>query len=142
MNVIDSFDGDYRWLSNFYFSPVQHEGILYPTSEHAFQAAKTTNTNLRRKIAKLTSAAAAKSEGRALILRPGWENMKLQVMSEILESKFDLSPQLREKLLATGNAQLVEGNYWHDTYWGVCGGRGENHLGKLLMQLREKLRGI
>jgi predicted NAD-dependent protein-ADP-ribosyltransferase YbiA (DUF1768 family) len=58
-------------------------------------------------------------------------------MTEIVGEKFNQNPELKEKLLATKDIELVEGNHWHDTYWGVCNGVGENHLGKILMAYRD-----
>lgn len=140
---IDYFSGQYHFLSNFYPCTVCYEGICYPSSEHAFQAAKTINLHARE-VFTLTgmTPGMAKHLGKALTLRPNWDTIKLQVMADILMAKFDggVSDRgLKEALLATGNAQLIEGNTWGDTYWGVCNGKGTNFLGKLLMELRKKL---
>lgn len=72
-------------------------------------------------------------------MRSDWEEVKLGVMEGLLREKFS-DPELRRKLLATGERELVEGNDWGDSFWGVCAGRGKNHLGRLLMKLREELR--
>jgi ribA/ribD-fused uncharacterized protein len=136
--VIDHFSGDYRWLSNFYMSPVSYEGRRYPSVEHAYQAAKTTKLAERKKFALLRTAGEAKRAGRKVTLRTGWEGMKVGVMLELLRFKFR-EFNLREKLKATGDALLVEGNDWGDRYWGVCRGNGQNWLGKLLMKVREEV---
>jgi ribA/ribD-fused uncharacterized protein len=135
--MIDSFDGEYRFLSNFYLTEVEYEGMNFPSSENAFQAAKTLDTKLRQYFLSVTPSV-SKRMGRALTLRPDWEKVKVEIMAELLDIKFR-DPVLRAKLLATGDQELVEGNWWHDTFWGVCNDKGENHLGKLLMELREKL---
>jgi ribA/ribD-fused uncharacterized protein len=141
-NIIASFSGEYHFLSNFYPCKVEYEGILYPTSEHAFQAAKTLNTYRRWHISLLMTPGKAKRAGRELVLRPFWDDIKLQVMEQILRTKFS-NPEMKQLLLDTGAKILVEGNSWNDTFWGVCTktGRGENNLGNLLMKIRGDLRG-
>ena len=139
--AIDRFRGEYEFLSNFYPSEiVLHDLIVYPTVEHAFQAHKTFNTTTRKSIASAETPGDAKKLGRILVLRPDWEEVKLVIMEECLYDKFTRYNDLRDKLLATGDEELIEGNTWGDRFWGVCNGSGENHLGKLLMRLREKLR--
>jgi ribA/ribD-fused uncharacterized protein len=136
--LIDSFEGKYRFLSNFYAQPVTFEGILYPSVEHAYQAAKTMDLQERAYIATLT-AGKAKRAGRKLVLRSDWEAVKLTIMEQLVLDKFSNSEHLWRLLMATGNDQLVEGNWWGDTYWGVCRGIGQNHLGKILMKVRTAL---
>lgn len=136
--LIDSFQGEYEFLSNFYPSPITYEGVEYPTVEHAFQAAKTTDNTLRRVISRLSTPGKAKRAGRSLQLRSGWDDLRLQVMSTLVELKFQ-DPELRRKLIGTGSARLIEGNHWHDIFWGVCEGKGENNLGKILMSTRTKI---
>lgn len=135
---ITSFRGDYRFLSNFYVSPVTFDDVQYPTVEHAFQAAKTTDPVIRRRIANLPTPSLAKAAGRALVMRPDWDSIRLFVMETLLLQKFAREP-LCGMLLATGDRELVEGNWWDDRYWGVCRGEGENHLGKLLMKVRSMI---
>jgi ribA/ribD-fused uncharacterized protein len=137
---IDSFQGEYRFLSNFYPATVEYQGIMYPTVEHAYQSAKTLDMNQRRRIAQLPSPAEAKVAGRALPLRPDWGQVKFEVMTECVRYKFTHSALLREQLLATGDAYLEEGNTWGDQIWGVYQGKGQNHLGLTLMQIRDELR--
>lgn len=139
MKTIGSFAGPYRFLSNFWSSAVVMDGHSYRTVEHAFQAAKTTDEDARRRIRNEHDAAAAKRKGRSVHLREDWEEVKLDVMEGLLRQKFGTEP-LKSKLLKTGKATLIEGNWWGDKYWGVCDGKGENHLGKLLMKIREELR--
>ncbi len=142
--MINKFDGPFAFLSNFYHSPIIYEGLEYPTVEHAFQAAKTLDIDERRYIAVLPTPGAAKRAGRNVHLRKDWEDIKIDVMRECLKEKFK-DPELFASLLATGDRELIEGNCWHDNFWGVCScersqGQGQNHLGKLLMELRTELR--
>ena len=136
---IDKFEGEYRWLSNFWEEPVSFNGDSYPSVEHAFQAAKTQDENLRKLVRDASTPSAAKRAGRRVPLRKDWEDVKIGVMLEILRNKFS-APRLQKKLLATGDAELIEGNWWHDVFWGVCNGHGENNLGKLLMKVRDEIR--
>lgn len=137
---IESFTGPYRFLSNFWQSSIHYEDILYWHVEGAFQAAKTTDVKAKKRIAAMTNPADAKAEGRKVDMREDWQEAKLGVMEDCLRRKFHIAGDLATKLLATGDAELIEGNHWNDTYWGVCRGVGENHLGKLLMKIREELK--
>jgi ribA/ribD-fused uncharacterized protein len=139
MNKIDSFRGEFDFLSNFYPAELVYKGIFYPTAEHAYMAGKTLLTSERMLIASLDTPKAAKSYGRKLALRPNWEDIKLSIMKDVVERKFLHNNDLLEKLLSTGDSHLEEGNWWGDVYWGVCNGVGENNLGKILMQTRENL---
>ena len=141
-DVIDRFEGEFRFLSNFAPSLVFHDGIRYPTVEHAYQAAKTLDFRERWKIAQLPTPGQAKRAGRRVQLRPDWEQVKDRIMQELLIQKFILNADLRQKLVNTGQAHLVEGNTWGDTYWGVCNGEGRNRLGGLLMGVRDAVRRI
>jgi len=133
--VINSFSGKYGFLSNFYPCVVTFEGKSYPSTEHAFQAAKTYNPIERNLIALAKTPADAKKLGRKAQLRPDWEQVKDDVMRELLWQKFQIT-EMRYRLLDTGDAELIEGNHWNDTYWGVCDGKGANRLGQLLMEVR------
>lgn len=140
--MINYFAGEYRWLSNFWEAPVTYNGLTYRSSEAAFQAQKTMDEHIRNEFTKI-SPASAKGEGRNLKLRPDWEKVKYQVMYDICRAKFTQNEDLRQKLLDTGDEELVEGNTWNDTYWGVdlvYGKGGQNNLGKILMQIRSELR--
>ncbi len=139
MNEIKRFKGKYFFLSNFSPIPVTLEGITYPTSEHAYQAYKTEDLEERRKMAKLISPAKAKRHGKRLKLREDWNSIKLKIMENIIRQKFLQNQDYLKKLLETGNAELIEGNTWGDTYWGLYKGMGENHLGKILIKIREEL---
>lgn len=136
---INKFEGEFDFLSNFSPAEVTLGGEIYPTVEHAFQAAKTLDYDERLKIQKALTPNKAKRIGQKVALRPDWDNIKRGVMIGILVQKFAPHTENGQKLIATGNAELIEDNWWGDTYWGVCKGEGENHLGKLLMEIRKKL---
>jgi hypothetical protein len=133
---IDSFRKEWAFLSNFYPCKVFYGLHYYVTVEHAFQAAKTVDQQEREKIRKAASPFLAKRFGQNVTLRYGWDAMKLEIMSDLLWQKFILNHELRARLLATGDRELIEGNTWQDFYWGVCDGVGKNYLGRLLMALR------
>ena len=136
--AITSFRGEHAFLSNFHERTFAFAGELWPSAEHAFQAFKTLDPLARIEIAEAATPGQAKRLGRRAELRSDWEIAKRSVMQQVLVAKFSL-PDLRAALLATGDARLVEGNTWGDTYWGVCRGEGRNELGKLLMRIREHI---
>ena len=141
--MIKNFEGEYAFLSNFYFSPMIIDNVVYTTNEHFFQAMKSLNPKERQAIVLAPTPGKAKCLGRKVSLRKDWEDIKEEIMLTGLRHKFS-NPELRKKLLATGNEELIEGTTWHDNYWGICdceacGGQGKNRLGKLLMQVREEL---
>ena len=143
-NRIDSFTGGDYFLSNFFPVPVRIGDMVYPTSEHAYQALKTNDPNERAWIAATRTPFQAKTRGRDVTLLSYWEDVKLEVMAEVLREKFR-DETLAAQLIATYPKELVEGNDWHDQYWGDChcghcNGPGENMLGELLMTLRDELR--
>ena len=139
--MINKFDGEYAFLSNFYECPiVGWDGITYPTNEHYFQAQKTLNKIEKRAIAAAPTPGKSKRMGRNVQLRPDWEVVKYDIMYEICKAKFEQHSDLKEQLLATGDAYLEEGNTWNDRCWGVCNGVGENNLGKILMRIRDEFR--
>jgi len=134
MNEITSFDGEFRFLSNFHYVP--HLGT---TAEHLYQAAKAADPIDMIRILAAETPGQAKRLGARCKMRENWDHIKIGVMREVIAQKFD-DPDLQERLLATGEARLVEGNTWGDTFWGVCGGVGLNNLGLLLMERRQQLR--
>jgi ribA/ribD-fused uncharacterized protein len=138
--MIKEFQGEYRFLSNFYPAKVVFEGELYPAVEHAYVAAKTLDKEMRRQIAAIVKASDVKRFGRKIELRPDWDDVKLSIMEELVRQKFTNNPELKQKLLATDDWTIEEGNYWNDTFWGVCRGRGQNHLGKIITKVRNELR--
>lgn len=143
--VIDDFRGFYRFLSNYHCAPVEYEGNLYPSTEHAYQAAKTTDLNLRKEFSLLTCPE-SKRLGNRIKLREDWEQVKLAVMRDVVTQKFIRHADLGVRLLTTGDATLIEGNMWHDNFWGTCrcarcGDKGQNNLGCILMEIRTSLKG-
>ena len=143
---ITDFRGDYAFLSNFYAAPVEMDGAEYPTVEHAFQAAKTHDYAKRRTIREAQSPTTAKRMGRRIKRREDWFDVSLAIMKELVSQKFTRYRELGEKLLATGDAALIEGNNWNDRFYGAVYDTtqeawvGENHLGQILMEVRAELR--
>lgn len=172
--VIGRFDGEYRWLSNFYLCMIVYDNIMYNSVENFYQAMKASPTAIMeimvrvgneyvpklvytRKHMATIPPAQAKKIGNKITLPSNWNQIKVEVMRIGLIEKFKI-PELRAKLLATGNAYLEEGNTWHDNFWGVCScnkcivsrmqqtilvGKNlikSNMLGKLLMEIRDKIR--
>lgn len=136
---VKGFFGDYRFLSNFHLAEVWYEGILYPSSEHAYQAAKTLDLDIRKEFLPLTCNK-AKNKGQVIEVRKDWEEKKFEIMFQILFDKFTRHQDLRELLLNTDSKYLEESNHWYDVYWGVCDGVGQNNLGKVLMEIRRILK--
>lgn len=138
MDPITSFDGEYRWLSNFHIEHIKVDGLWFISVEHAFQAAKSEDPVFWKIIQTTKFPGGAKKLGRTCVLRADWEEIKLEVMETLIEIKFQ-NAELAHKLIETGDAELIEGNHWGDTFWGVCRGVGENHLGKIIMKVRDSL---
>lgn len=137
---IDRFEGEYRFLSNFYPAEVELNGDMYSSVEHAYQAAKTIDPNKRKVIREANTAGQAKRLGKYITLRVDWENIKLSVMEDLVRQKFTKHEELKKKLLQTDNKELIESNYWRDFFLGVCKGKGQNYLGKILMKIREEVK--
>lgn len=137
-NTISHFRGDYFFLSNFYPHPIEWRGLKFACSEGAYQAAKTTPDRWSDFCEK--DGYGAKRLGNSVSMREDWDDIKTDVMDEVLKIKFS-DPSLKELLLATGDKTLIEDNNHGDRFWGVYHGKGENHLGLLLMKLRSELRG-
>jgi ribA/ribD-fused uncharacterized protein len=137
--AITEFRGKYGFLSNFWPATIEFEGVTYPSVENAYMASKTLDPLLRVQF-QTCSSKDAKAAGRQLVLRPGWNEFRLYVMRDLVWQKFVRHPELKQYLMDTGEEEIIEGNYWHDYFWGVCNGKGENHLGKILMETRETLR--
>ena len=143
MKSINEFQGEYRWLSNFWPCYLIYQDILYPSVEHAYQATKVENVDIKTAIKNCQTPADAKDffEVQGVRPDPGWTiPKKLGIMEELLKIKFGgKDPFLTRALLETCDADIIEGNTWNDTFWGVCNGSGENNLGRLLMKVREEL---
>ena len=142
--MIEKFHGKHAYLSNFHPSPITFKGIVYPTVEHAFQAAKSDDPETRRTIAaKDTPGKAKRAGGRGGIVKDfdfaAWEAKKIGTMEHLCRLKFE-DPDFRKFLESTGDQELQEGNNWNDTFWGVSlrTGKGRNILGKILMRIRDE----
>lgn len=140
-NSITSFRDEYDYLSNFYEVKVRWDGRTYRNSEAAYQSAKTLDAQLRDTFASL-DASSAKRMGQRIPLRADWDIIKTTIMDTIVRVKFKQHPDLAKRLVETGDVELIEGNDRNDTFWGVDvrTGKGENHLGKILMNIRQDLR--
>lgn len=138
--MIDSFRGKYDFLSNFYSCTITYSGLECSSLEAAYQALKLENEADRFKISKM-SAKESKKEIKKYKIRKDWNKVKFSIMANLLFVKFS-DPVLKQKLLDTKDEELVEGNNWGDTVWGVCNGEGDNMLGKLLMKTREYYRNV
>jgi ribA/ribD-fused uncharacterized protein len=143
--AITAFRGQWAFLSNFHPAVLTWDGVTYPSSEHAFNAGKTTEPYLRAWIAAADTPKEAKRRGHQVRLRDRWDTeVRYQVMRDVLRAKFTADPRRVAALLSTGGAPLVEGTTWHDQHWGICTcarhkGDGDNHLGRMLMELRTEL---
>jgi ribA/ribD-fused uncharacterized protein len=138
---IEEFVEEYSWLSNFWPVEIQVFGASFPSVEHAYMSQKNLSSEWKEKCQdSRISAAQIKKMSREIDLREDWESVKIDVMYQALCAKFEV-PEMKEKLLGTGYAFLMEGNTWNDTFWGVDikTRKGKNMLGKLLMQVREKI---
>ena len=137
--AITKFRDDNFFLSYFYVAPVFYHGIRFENNEAAFQAAKCPE---RMQEFCVLNPSEAKRLGRRVELRQDWEDIKYDVMYQVCKAKFLQNRDLMKRLIETGDAELVEDNTWNDTIWGVCNGVGENHLGKILMRIREELQRV
>lgn len=141
--VIAGFFGAHRFLSNFWEHPVTLDRFTAPSAEHLYHAAKTTNPVEVQRVLACPTPGAAKRAGAKVTLRPDWDDINHATMRRIVTAKFN-DPVLAAWLSATGDARFIEANRWHDVYWGVCNcvthaGRGLNHLGRILEQVRAGL---
>lgn len=139
-NAIKGFNGDYRFLSNFYKIPIEYQELVYPSTENAYQASKLKDPSLREQFTTITAP-----ESKELIKSPSMKKLcgvyhpsRLHIMYEVNVIKYR-DPKLRNLLLLTGSRYIEETNTWNDTYWGVCGGVGCNHLGHIIMLIRSHL---
>ncbi len=143
--MVSMFNGQYSFLSNFYLCKIEYHGKVYKSAEHLYQAFKAVKGFDRKRVRDASSASAAKRIGQEIAMRKDWENVKDFIMTLVVLQKFKQNKELREKLLKTSPQRLVEGNRWHDKYWGRCfckncDGAGENKLGKTLEVVRRFLK--
>jgi len=139
MIPIKGFMGEYRFLSNFWPSVIVHEGVTYPTVEHAYQAAKCRDQVDRDKIIAMPTPGLAKSYGKHVSLIDEWYEVRLDVMYRLNVKKYTSHRDLRQALIATEDRVIEEANTWRDTFWGTYKGKGYNHLGRILMRIRSEL---
>jgi len=134
---------DYAFLSNFFPTnpaKIEYRHMEFSCVENAYQAAKFEDVHTRVRFV-LISPVEAKRLAKKLPRREEWSSVALTVMSDLVRQKFYKNETLKQLLLDTKDREIIEGNYWGDTYWGVCKGVGENHLGKILMKVRAELQG-
>ena len=157
MSYINRFEGRWNFLSNFYPCEIEYQGILYKSVEAFYVAQKCkndqmingvyyTSADFKEMISKMINAGSVKKLGKKIKVRSDWDEKKLEFMNWGIREKFK-KEELKDLLLSTENLELIEGNYWHDNFYGSCycekcGNKGKNHLGKILMKVRDELRGI
>lgn len=139
--MIKEFKNQYFFLSNFYECPIYYNKLVFCNAEAAFQAQKVIDEKEQYKFINL-NASQARKLGKTIVLRKDWEEVKDNIMYEIVKRKFTVNKELQQKLIDTKDEELVEGNWWHDTYWGIDlkTGIGKNKLGKILMKVREEVK--
>jgi ribA/ribD-fused uncharacterized protein len=136
---VREFQGDFRWLSNFWPAPVVLDGLTYPTVEHAYQAAKSEDPAWRQLVLRTPKPGKVKRSARGVQVRPDWDAARVGIMLDLLRQKFRKGSDLGDQLARTGQRELIEGNTWGDVWWGVSRGQGQNMLGKLLVQVRGEI---
>lgn len=136
----NGFQGEYRWLSNFWRSPIEHFKREFPTGEHLYNAEKTLDEEWYEKIRLAPTPGMAKKFGRLAPIKPDWDKKyRIPTMTMVTMLKYQQNLELTKKLIATGDMKLVEYNTWHDNFWGICTcikcnrKLGHNKLGELLM---------
>jgi ribA/ribD-fused uncharacterized protein len=143
--TINSFSGEHSFLSNFHECEFEFGGVVFKTVEHAFQSHKTLDPDQRTLVINSETPGKAKRLGKKVTLRSDWENIKVKLMIDLTFAKFTQNKELHKRLLSTGVLTLIEGNHWHDNFWGNCFCDeckdivGENNLGKILMFVRSCL---
>lgn len=144
--MINSFTGKHAYLSNMHPCIIQVNGKQWSSLEHAYQAAKTVDPDWQERIRVAENPKLAKRLGQACPKHIGWDGSRVHVMRELLRIKFAPTSQLADLLLLTFEEELVEGNFWHDNYWGSCicyncsSKQKSNNLGKLLVEVRCELK--
>lgn len=137
-NTVYGFFGPFRFLSNFHVCRVEYDGLVFGSTEAAYMYAKVPKTpeleTLRQSFVNMTPSEARKL-GQVVPLVQNWDNTRLSVMYDVNYAKYTGNPDLLAQLLLLKDCNLVEANWWNDTFWGECRGVGENNLGKTLMKL-------
>ncbi len=139
--MIEKFDGEYSWLSNFKFVKVKLKGEIYPSVEHAYMSAKSDSLEWKRFCQTEINPGKVKKKSREVKTIDDWKEINLGVMFALLLQKFKREP-FKSLLIKTGKQPIQEGNYWNDRFWGVCleTGVGENWLGRMIMIIRSGLK--
>ena len=138
-SFVRGFFGEYRWLSNYHTCDIVYEGEIYNSTEAAYHSAKTDDLYIKGLIRSM-GPKESRDYSRKIRVKKDWESIKKKVMYDVLKDKFTRHEDLKKKLLETGSKYLEETNYWNDTFWGVCNGKGKNHLGETLMKIRNELK--
>ncbi len=139
--MITEFQNEYRWLSNFAPVKIKLDGLEFPSVEHAYMSAKSDDVEWKKFCSNQNNKAGdVKRQSRNITLKKDWNEIKLEVMANCIKQKFNTEPYIT-KLLETGTQHIQEGNRWNDKFWGVClkTNKGENHLGRLIMDVRSVL---
>lgn len=138
------FRNEFDFCSNFHPCLLIHDNIVFPTTEHLFQALKSKSGDVQRMIANKEYPADAKKAGKKILTREDWKQIKDKVMLYVLRLKFS-QIKFRIRLLSTYPTKLVENNRWHDNYWGSCVCNKckdipkKDMLGILLNQVRKEI---
>lgn len=148
--TVNVFRGPYACFSNFHDSRMIINDVLWKTVEHVFQANKTFDKEWQKRILSAETPAEAKTLGKQLktlgLVRPDWQDVNILIMHNLVLLKFTLFAEYRNILLSTGEDRIIEGNYWHDNFWGECSCarcsnvEKFNHLGQILTNVRKMLR--
>jgi ribA/ribD-fused uncharacterized protein len=154
--MITEFNHEFIFLSNFYWCEIQESttyfdihktklNLCWPSAEHFYQSLKTNNLEEKLKILRCNTSSKAKKLGSKLTLIPNWDKIKIEKMKLVVTEKFKQNLELKELLIETYPEKLMEGNYWHDNFWGKCfcdvckQNIAKNMLGIILMQVRQNL---
>jgi ribA/ribD-fused uncharacterized protein len=140
MKQITLFRNEFFFLSNLYPCSVTFNGILFKSVEHGYMYHKATSTKSKSAILLIEEPLDVKKYSKRMgKIRDDWHDVKYSIMYELVYAKFSQNTELRDALLLTTGITLIEGNWWGDMYWGVCDGVGSNHLGHILMDVRDRL---
>lgn len=144
MKNVYYFQGEHRWLSNFFPVPIRFEGNHFPSVENAYQAAKFSQSHERIKF-EICAPSTAKHWGKKATLRSTWNEERVALMKFLVTQKFT-DPEFADLLRSLPQyCAIIEGNKWGDNFWGAVYNsttgqfEGENNLGKIIMDIRDRL---